>query len=42
MSSSIPARPINLDEVAQLVEQLERDLAKARTGGARDGRFLQD
>ena len=27
-------RPVDLDEVAQLVEQLERDLARARTGGA--------
>lgn len=34
MSAPIPARTVNLDEVAQLVEQLERDLAKARTGGA--------
>ena len=28
------ARTVNLDEVGQLVEQLERDLAKARAGGA--------
>lgn len=27
-------RPVDLDAVAQLVEQLERDLARARTGGA--------
>lgn len=27
-------RPVDLDEVAQLIEQLERDLARARTGGA--------
>ena len=27
-------RPVDLDEVAHLVEQLERDLARARTGGA--------
>ena len=27
-------RTVDLDEVAQLVEQLERDLARARTGGA--------
>jgi hypothetical protein len=27
-------RPVDLDEVAQLVEQLERDLERARTGGA--------
>lgn len=29
-----PAHPVDLDAVAQLVEQLERDLEKARTGGA--------
>ena len=34
MSAPIPPRTVNLDEVAQLVEQLERDLAKARAGGA--------
>ncbi|MEP6609786.1 MAG: hypothetical protein ABJA83_14070 [Burkholderiaceae bacterium] len=34
MNASIPARAVNLDEVGKLVEQLERDLAKARTGGA--------
>jgi hypothetical protein len=27
-------RPVDLDEVAQLVEQLERDLARARAGGS--------
>lgn len=27
-------RAVDLDAVAQLVEQLERDLARARTGGA--------
>jgi hypothetical protein len=27
-------RPVDLDAVAQLVDQLERDLARARTGGA--------
>jgi hypothetical protein len=27
-------RQVDLDAVAQLVEQLERDLARARTGGA--------
>ncbi len=32
--SAPPPRIVNLDEVAQLVEQLERDLAKARAGGA--------
>jgi cob(I)alamin adenosyltransferase len=26
-------RPVDLDAVSQLVEQLERDLARARTGG---------
>jgi hypothetical protein len=34
MSAPIPARAVNLDEVGQLVDQLERDLAKARAGGA--------
>lgn len=34
MTSSMPARAVNLDEVAALVEQLERDLVKARSGGA--------
>ena len=29
-----PGRPVDLDAVAQLVDQLERDLARARTGGA--------
>ncbi len=33
MSAPIPARTVNLDEVGQLVDQLERDLAKARAGG---------
>ncbi len=28
------SRTVNLDEVGQLVDQLERDLAKARAGGA--------
>ena len=28
-----PSRPVDLDAVSQLVEQLERDLARARTGG---------
>jgi hypothetical protein len=32
--SPSPSRPVDLDAVAQLVEQLERDLARARTGGA--------
>jgi hypothetical protein len=27
------SRPVDLDAVAQLVEQLERDLSRARTGG---------
>jgi hypothetical protein len=31
--SAIPPR-VDLDEVAQLVEQLERDLSRVRTGGA--------
>ncbi|MBA2411619.1 MAG: hypothetical protein M3Q28_06655 [Pseudomonadota bacterium] len=31
---SNPARTVNLDEVGELVEQLERDLAKARDSGA--------
>ena len=34
MSAPIPARTVNLDEVGKLVDQLERDLAKARMGGA--------
>ena len=34
MTSSNPAGDVNLDEVAALVEQLERDLVKARSGGA--------
>ena len=34
MSAPIPARNVDLDAVAQLVDQLERDLAKARAGGA--------
>lgn len=34
MTSSMPARAVNLDEVAALVGQLERDLVKARSGGA--------
>jgi hypothetical protein len=29
-----PGRPVDLDAVARLVDQLERDLARARTGGA--------
>ena len=29
-----PGRPVDLDAVAQLVEQLERDLARARAAGA--------
>ena len=32
MSASKSAGNVNLDEVSQLVEQLERDLAKARAG----------
>jgi hypothetical protein len=32
MSVHPPARQVDLDEVGQLVDQLERDLAKARTG----------
>ena len=35
MSAPIPARTVNLDEVGQLVDQLERDLAKARAGGGK-------
>ena len=31
--SAVPPR-VDLDEVAQLVEQLERDLSRARSGGA--------
>ena len=34
ISAPVPARIVNLDEVGQLVDQLERDLAKARAGGA--------
>jgi hypothetical protein len=34
MSVHPPARQVDLDEVGQLVDQLERDLAKARTGDA--------
>ena len=34
MTPSMPARAVNLDEVGALVEQLERDLASARAGGA--------
>jgi len=34
MSPHIPPRKVDLDEVAALVDQLERDLAKARSGGA--------
>lgn len=34
MSGSDPAHTINLDAVAQLVGQLELDLAKVRTGDA--------
>ena len=34
MSAPIPARTVNLDEVGKLVDQLERDVAKARAGGA--------
>ena len=34
MSAPIPARNVNLDEISELVEQLERDLAKARVGDA--------
>jgi hypothetical protein len=33
MSNTVPER-VNLDDVARLVEQLERDLAKVRAGGA--------
>ena len=32
--SASDARRVDLNEVAQLVDQLERDLAKARAGGA--------
>ena len=32
--SASNSRPVDLDEVAHLVDQLERDLAKARAGGA--------
>lgn len=34
MSAPIPARAVDLDAVGELVEQLERDLVKARAGGA--------
>jgi hypothetical protein len=34
MSAPKSADSVNLDEVSQLVEQLERDLAKARAGDA--------
>lgn len=34
MSAPSPARTVNLDEVGKLVDQLERDVAKARAGGA--------
>lgn len=34
MSVHPPARPVDLDEVGQLVDQLESDLARARTGDA--------
>jgi hypothetical protein len=33
MSNTVPER-VNLDDVTRLVEQLERDLAKVRAGGA--------
>jgi hypothetical protein len=33
MSNTVPDR-VNLDDVTRLVEQLERDLAKVRAGGA--------
>jgi hypothetical protein len=33
MSKTVPER-VNLDDVTRLVEQLERDLAKVRAGGA--------
>jgi hypothetical protein len=33
MSNTVPER-VNLDDVARLVEQLDRDLAKVRAGGA--------
>jgi hypothetical protein len=33
MSNTVPER-VNLDDVARLVEQLERDLAMVRAGGA--------
>ena len=32
--SASNSRPVDLDEVGHLVDQLERDLAKARAGGA--------
>lgn len=34
MSASTPGRAVDLNEVGELVEQLERDLASARVGGA--------
>jgi len=34
MSGSNVTRTVDLDEVGHLVDQLERDLAKARAGGA--------
>lgn len=34
MTAPKPARTVDLNEVGELVEQLERDLAKARAGGA--------
>jgi phage shock protein A len=34
MSDPTPSRTVDLDAVAQLVEQLERDLAQARAGTA--------
>lgn len=34
MSPPMSAGGVNLDEVSQLVDQLERDLAKARAGNA--------
>jgi len=34
MSDPTPSRSVDLDAVAQLVEQLERDLAQARSGAS--------
>jgi hypothetical protein len=34
MSAPNPARTVDLDEVGKLVDQLERDLVRARAGGA--------